>query len=143
MPSPSGPTCANVRVLGTSHVHFRGRHLHGTTVGVPEGYTGVVLRTSDKALPRAAKTGQGAGEAMDDEDENPVGDEEGLTEEVEEVKIAHRLGTFEELVVWGHGGTVGEGDEFVRGVEEWVGFAEGVHLENDSDEGEGMEGVTS
>ena len=36
------------------------------------------------------------------------------------------------------GAEVGEGDEFVRGINEWVGFAEGVHVDEEEEEGEVM-----
>ena len=84
----------------------------------------------------------------DDEEEGERRVQE-LEEEEEEVRVMEEMGTFEEVVVWGHGGVVGEGDEFVRGVGEWVGFAEGVHLDSESEgeegegEGEAMEGVKS
>ena len=52
----------------------------------------------------------------------------------EEVKIAEQIGSFDEVVVWGHGGTVDEGsDMFVRGLREWVGFAESMHCDEEDD----------
>lgn len=56
----------------------------------------------------------------------------------EEVKIAEQIGEFDEVVVWGHGGAVDEGsDMFVRGVREWVGFAESMHCDvEDEEEGQ-------
>lgn len=50
----------------------------------------------------------------------------------EEVKIAEQVGDFEAIVVWGHGGQVDEGsDMFVRGMTEWVGFAESMHCDDE------------
>lgn len=58
-------------------------------------------------------------------------------ESPEEVKIAEQIGEFDEVVVWGHGGTVDEGsDMFVRGVREWVGFAESMHCDEEGEEGQ-------
>lgn len=55
-----------------------------------------------------------------------------MEEVQEEVKIAEQIGHFDSIVVWGHGGMVEEqGDEFVRGITEWVGFAEGMHCDDD------------
>ncbi|KAG9200858.1 hypothetical protein G6514_006566 [Epicoccum nigrum] len=145
---------------GTHHVHFRGRHLHGTPLPIPPGYTGAVLLTTEKVLPRVPKPnpsvmhhldsdGNGDGEPMYahercvDEEGNPADDEGGYMEE-EEVKMAQEVGSFEELVVWGHGGVVGEGDEYVRGIREWVGFAEGMHCDEEEEKkvGEGrVEGI--
>lgn len=52
-----------------------------------------------------------------------------------EVKIAETVGQFDEIVVWGHGGEVdGSRDAFVRGMTEWVGFAESVHVDADDDD---------
>jgi len=57
-----------------------------------------------------------------------------MDEVQEEVKIAEQIGHFDSIVVWGHGGVVEEqGDEFVRGVTEWVGFAEGMHCDDDDE----------
>ncbi|KAL1593274.1 hypothetical protein SLS60_010882 [Paraconiothyrium brasiliense] len=71
-------------------------------------------------------------QAVDEEDEE---DEQ----ETVEVKIAERIGEFDEVVVWGHGGQVEAGqDMFIRGVEEWIGFAEAMHGEEG--DGEGKEG---
>lgn len=51
-----------------------------------------------------------------------------------EVKIADQIGEFDEVVVWGHAGEVdAEQDMFVRGLKEWVGFAESMHLEGDEE----------
>ncbi len=56
---------------------------------------------------------------------------------VEDVKIAEQIGEFEEVVVWGHGGVVDEGDAFVRGMREWVGFAECLHCDGEEGEAQG------
>lgn len=58
----------------------------------------------------------------------------------EEVKIAEQVGEFDEIVIWGHGGEVdGAQDVFVRGIREWVGFAESMHIDDDEEEDEGGE----
>ena len=69
---------------------------------------------------------------MPDEDE-PMDD----GDEVEvEVKIAEKVGEFDEFVVWEHGGQVGgKEDPYVRGVREWIDFAEAMHCEEE-DEGQ-------
>jgi ribonuclease H2 subunit C len=109
---------------GKKHAYFRGRHLHGTTLPLPENYTGAVLSVTDKQVPQVRVQAQEDGE--EEEESIPV-----------EVKIAGHVGTFDEMVVWGHGGEVdGSQDMFVRGVEEWVGFAESMHLEEDEEEEE-------
>ena len=47
-------------------------------------------------------------------------------DEDEEVKIMEEVGDFEELMVWGHENIVGQDDALVKGIEEWIGFAEAV-----------------
>jgi ribonuclease H2 subunit C len=119
---------------GTQHVHFRGRHLHGTPIALPENYTGAVLHVTDEMAPQPAKpTSHQQSHTEEDGDEE---EEEG--EEVVEVKIAKQIGTFDEIVIWEHGGTVdGERDGFVRGLGEWVEWAGKMHCEDeDDDEGE-------
>lgn len=51
--------------------------------------------------------------------------EDGETEQ-EAVKVLEAQGTFDELMVWGHEILPAADDTFVKGVEEWVRFAETV-----------------
>ena len=54
-------------------------------------------------------------------------DDDVMGEEVDlEVRMLETTATFDELVIWGHEVVPGEEDEYVRGVEEWVAFAEVV-----------------
>ncbi|KAF2032488.1 ribonuclease H1 small subunit [Setomelanomma holmii] len=113
---------------GTQHAHFRGRHLHGTPLSLPTNYTGVVLNVIDKTLPLPRTQAQGLQDDNDDADED-------MDAETEEIKIAEQIGEFDEIVVWEHGGEVDkERDGFARGLREWIGFAESMHV--DEDEGE-------
>jgi ribonuclease H2 subunit C len=65
-------------------------------------------------------------------------DGDDVEETPEEVKIADQVGEFDEVVVWGHGGEVEAGqDMFVRGMQEWVGFAEAMHVD-EQDESNGQ-----
>lgn len=110
---------------GTPHAYFRGRHLHGTPLALPSTHTGAFLQVTEKNLQ------QPRSQAVDEEDEE---DEQ----ETAEVKIAERIGEFDEVVVWGHGGQVEAGqDMFIRGVQEWIGFAEAMHGEEGDEEGKG------
>jgi len=57
--------------------------------------------------------------------------------ETEEVKIAEQIGTFESITVWEHGGKVDvERDAYVRGLQEWVGWAESMHCDEEEEEEE-------
>ena len=59
---------------------------------------------------------------MEDDDDEDVMD---MGEQVE-VRMLETTATFDELVIWGHEVVPGEDDEYVKGVEEWVAFAEVV-----------------
>ena len=47
-------------------------------------------------------------------------------EDAEEVKILQEIGSFDEVVLWGHESMVEGDDAFVKGLGEWIGFAEAV-----------------
>jgi ribonuclease H2 subunit C len=52
-----------------------------------------------------------------------------------ETKIAEQIGSFGEIVVWEHGGKVDEErDGFVRGMREWIGWAECMHVDDEEEE---------
>ncbi|KAL4917500.1 ribonuclease H2 non-catalytic subunit-domain-containing protein [Aspergillus aurantiobrunneus] len=97
--------------------HFRGRKLRGRRVQIPEGYEGVVAAHTDREIPTAA-----ASESASEEGERD-----------EPVKILEKQVTFGDYVVWGHETIPAADDPFVKGVEEWVKFAEVMHTEH-SDE---------
>ncbi|KAF2728306.1 ribonuclease H1 small subunit [Polyplosphaeria fusca] len=104
---------------GKSHAYFRGRHLHGTPLTFPSNYTGAVLQVTDKDLPASNNETK---KIEEDEDES----------EQVEVKIAEKVGEFDEVVVWGHGGAIDKSEDvYARGVEEWIGFAEALHASED------------
>tara|TARA_R110002003_G_scaffold12_2_gene806 strand:- start:4105 stop:4512 length:408 start_codon:yes stop_codon:yes gene_type:complete len=128
-------------VIGTQHAYFRGRHLHGTTLPLPSGYTGAVVHVTEKTAPRTqARTHeqtQARDQALHDDDGD---DAEHEDTEIEEVKIAEQIGTFDAVVVWDHGGRVdAERDMYIRGMREWIGFAESMHVEDDEDDGDDAE----
>ncbi|KAH7061940.1 ribonuclease H2, subunit C, partial [Paraphoma chrysanthemicola] len=115
---------------GTQHAYFRGRHLHGTKLPLPENYTGVVLNVTDKEAPKTQTQAHQRQQAQHDEDD--AEDEDGLEDMDVEVKIAEQIGEFDEIMVWEHGGQVDEErDGFVRGVREWTGFAETMHVDEE------------
>ncbi|CEJ61763.1 hypothetical protein PMG11_10283 [Penicillium brasilianum] len=93
--------------------HFRGRRLRGRRVAIPEGYQGVIATPTDRVLPASQ---QPTNETVED----------GETEQ-ETVKVLEAQGTFDELMVWGHEILPAADDTFVKGVEEWVRFAETMH----------------
>jgi ribonuclease H2 subunit C len=90
-------------------VHFRGRRLHGREVAIPEGYTGAVVRVTKELAPKTS---------MEEDDGE---------EEVPSTCIAEQESTFDKIIVWKHEEVAdGQEDQYVRGVEEWIGFAEAV-----------------
>ena len=115
---------------GTKHAYFRGRHLHGTAVPLPSNYTGAILNNTERDLPESAH------------DKSSMEEEEGDDNDAKvEVKIAEQIGVFDEMMVWKHGAVVDEKtDIYVRGVGEWIGFAEAMHCEEDSQKDEDKKG---
>ncbi|KAF2871725.1 ribonuclease H2, subunit C, partial [Massariosphaeria phaeospora] len=112
---------------GKHHAYFRGRHLHGTALSLPHNYTGAILRVTEKDLPQTQTQPQGQAHKRNQEDDD---EEDGEESDNVDVKIAEQIGSFDEFVVWGHGEEVDAGrDMYVRGLREWVGFAEAMHGE--------------
>ncbi|CAG8921414.1 unnamed protein product [Penicillium salamii] len=97
----------------TETSHFRGRKLRGRRVALPDGYQGVVAVPTDRVLPPTQQP-----------DNDNAHDE---SEMEEPVKILETQGTFDDIVVWGHETVPAADDTFVKGVEEWLQFAEAMH----------------
>ncbi|GAP90423.1 putative ribonuclease H2 subunit C [Rosellinia necatrix] len=99
--------------------YLRGRKLHGKPVTLPEGYYGLVVEKTD-AEPETS-TRQGTADDNDVEMiENP-GDQL-------EVAAMKGKAAFDQLMIWGHESTSDSSvDPYVRGMEEWVAFAEEIH----------------
>ncbi|KAK0311405.1 hypothetical protein LTR01_003401 [Friedmanniomyces endolithicus] len=114
----------------TSTTYLRGRKLRGRIVKLPAGYRGYLLQKTERNATALASsvTGQGAeraGLVEDNGDGLEGGDEE--EDEVEEVKMMEQKAVFDEMVVWEHEVLPEDGDEYVKGVEEWIAFAEAIH----------------
>ncbi|KAJ5160733.1 Ribonuclease H2 subunit C [Penicillium canariense] len=95
--------------------HFRGRRLRGQRVAIPEGYQGIVATPTDRVLPASQRPDNGTTEDGETESEDPV-------------KVLEVQGTFDDIMVWGHEILPAADDTFVKGVEEWVRFAETMHM---------------
>ncbi|EKV04487.1 Ribonuclease H2, subunit C [Penicillium digitatum] len=98
----------------TQTAHFRGRKLRGRRVALPDGYRGVIATHTDRVLPATQRADDGGAEEAEAEPEEPV-------------KIMEMQGTFDEFVVWGHEALPAADDTFVKGVEEWLQFADAMH----------------
>ena len=98
-------------------------------------HLGVVVRSTDRIVENTSddtetsrgnavrEHGHEKGEEFEQEGTEDVDQEE----EEEPVRVLEEIGTFEEMVVWGHESLPGEDDIFVKGVGEWLRFAEGIH----------------
>jgi ribonuclease H2 subunit C len=82
--------------------------------GIVASSTDRVLR-SEPAKPRVAVPEES--DSGDPEDE----------EVAEPVNVLDALATFDELTVWGHDQVPATDDPFVKGIEEWISFAEAIH----------------
>lgn len=78
---------------------------------MPENYQGLVLKATDQTIIEPVPPAE--------EDEEP--------ELPEPVKIVEVVSTFEEVTIWGHDQVPASDDTFVKGVEEWISFAEAIH----------------
>jgi len=96
---------------GTSTAYFRGRKLQGRKIALPEGYQGAVLQKTEKQVGAPA-----------------LPDEDGMVEDAVQVEtnIMEQQGSFEEIMVWGHEAVPADDDVYVKGMQEWIGFAEAV-----------------
>ncbi|MCJ1395390.1 hypothetical protein MMC18_008274 [Xylographa bjoerkii] len=134
----SGPVNASKRYWNVEEdeksrkmAYFRGRKLLGREVKLTDSYRGVIVCETDRALSQsecpnasglvaeAATTATSTAEDEEDRDEEE--------DEVEPIKVLEEVATFDEIVVWGHEQVPGEEDVFVRGVQEWIAFAEAMH----------------
>ncbi|KAI4867967.1 ribonuclease H1 small subunit [Hypoxylon rubiginosum] len=101
----------------TRTAYLRGRKLHGKAVKLPEGYYGSVVEKSEPKKPEKTQEEMVEDvEMQDDQDEQP------------EMGVMQGKATFDELMVWGHESLVDSNeDPYLRGVEEWISFAEQIH----------------
>ncbi len=53
--------------------------------------------------------------------------EEEEEEPPEPVKVLEEVATFGDVIVWGHDRIPNQDDTFVKGIEEWISFAEAIH----------------
>ncbi|KAL6719137.1 hypothetical protein ACLMJK_003374 [Lecanora helva] len=96
--------------------YFRGRKLKGKIVKLPEGYEGMIVQKSGKEQ-----------RLVQNVEQQKVDEEAGREENEEELGRLSKIGSFEEVIIWGHDSCVPTDDLFVKGIEEWIGFAEMMH----------------
>ncbi|CAK3874288.1 ribonuclease H1 small subunit [Lecanosticta acicola] len=103
----------------SSSSYLRGRALLGQEIHLPKGYTGAILR----------KTGEVDKLQQNEQEEEEEEEEE--AEETVEVKKLEQVGRFEEIVVWGHETAPGGEDVYIKGIREWIGFAEAMNTHDE------------
>ena len=118
----SGPVSADSRYWnpsteqdGTSTAFFRGRKLRGKKLALPAAYQGVVLQKTDKKVVAKPVMPQPGVEADDVDAPKEI-----------DTMIMEQQATFADVMVWDHEAVPGGDDVYVKGMEEWIGFAEAV-----------------
>ncbi|KAL8913831.1 MAG: hypothetical protein Q9171_001435 [Xanthocarpia ochracea] len=106
---------------GNLEAYFRGRKLKGREVKLPDGYRGAVVKKGTKEDDAPKKNAERLKRRqLEDED---VDDDEND----EEVQVMEEVADFKEFIIWGHEAVADRDDAFVKGIEEWMGFAAAMH----------------
>ncbi|WPH04532.1 ribonuclease H1 small subunit [Acrodontium crateriforme] len=122
----------------TTTVYFRGRKLYGRALPIAPTYQGLILERTEDVLPQMAKSAVQTpvfnpvdNQDSDGEDDpfrrTAAAEEDTTHDKMIDVKQLNVQGTFDEVMVWGHEAIADEDDAFVRGVTEWMGFAQAMH----------------
>ena len=90
--------------------------MKGKEVKVPEGYKGFIVKKSGEKHEQKVAKQQAEDEEEDEFDED-------------QVETISAIGSFDEITLWGHDTGVPEDDSFVKGIGEWISFAETVGIE--------------
>lgn len=92
---------------------------------------GVAVIKTDQVLPPTSKQGQTTHrrQSEDDEDDEDMSEEE---VQADPVKILKEEAKFDMVTVWGHDRLPAADDNFIKGIEEWIAFAEAVCISRDS-----------
>lgn len=97
---------------GTKTAHFRGRRLRGRRIALPDQYRGIVLKATNKIIIEPSPM---------------VSEEDEESEMPDPIKIVDEVSSIQDMVIWGHDQVPASDNTFVRGVEEWITFAEAIH----------------
>jgi ribonuclease H2 subunit C len=117
--------------------------LRGRKIKLPAGYTGtptpyvkgqwtltlrsgIATKPTERLLPQQP---QSSSNNVGAEDSASEAEEDNPTEKPEPVKILQSTATFTEFMLWGHDMLPAADDPFVKGIEEWIAFAEAIHAE--------------
>lgn len=100
---------------GKPEAYFRGRKFKGREVKVSPGYKGLIIKAEAKSRWDEQRL------------ERMTTDLKEATETAEgDLKFLEKVGTFDEVVIWGHEATAENDDVFVKGLGEWLDFAQSV-----------------
>ncbi|KAM3424037.1 hypothetical protein BST61_g11412 [Cercospora zeina] len=109
----------------TQTTHFRGRKLLGKTIPLPETHTGIVAQKTTRQLPQPTRPRTNAS-SHDAEDEEEEEEEQHCLPP--EIFILEPHAEFHSITIWSHEKVPSnEEDCYLKGVEEWIGFAESIH----------------
>ena len=93
---------------------MRGRRLLGKEMELPANYEGVVVKDT------------GIVESLDRKTQDAVMGDAEENEEEEECRVLKEVGSFDRVMIWDHEKVVEGDDPFVKGLSEWIRFAEAV-----------------
>lgn len=82
---------------------------------------GIVATSTERTLPEKSSTSPRVG--PDESDLEELDQEEAS----EPVKILESAAAFDEVTIWGHDQVPPADDAFVKGIDEWISFAEAIH----------------
>ncbi|CAK1358685.1 hypothetical protein CB0940_06738 [Cercospora beticola] len=104
--------------------HFRGRKLLGKTINLPSSYTGIVAQKTNRQIQiphQTSSTHIFTHDAENDEED----EEQSLPTET---FILEQQAEFNTITTWDHEKVPSsEEDVYIKGIEEWIGFAESIH----------------
>ncbi|KAK5455904.1 hypothetical protein LTS15_005222 [Exophiala xenobiotica] len=120
--SPTRPCKGTTNIL-PCRVHHDGPIKVTKRYWSPQDENGVVARSTEQYLPQPVVKGGPKFTAVDEDIEI----EEEEEEPPEPVRILETVSTFDDVIVWGHDRIPNQDDTFVKGIEEWISFAEAMH----------------
>ncbi|KAI0889546.1 ribonuclease H1 small subunit [Annulohypoxylon maeteangense] len=103
----------------TKTAYLRGRKLQSKAVKLPKGYYGTVVEKSEPKKPEESSNDQEMTEVIEIHDDSDDQIETGAMQ---------GKATFDELMIWNHESLADSSeDPYLRGMEEWISFAEQIH----------------
>jgi len=104
---------------GKPEAYFRGRKLKGKEIKVPDGYQGVIVKDAGKQKNAANSMGDRARAIYEDNEDE---------EKEDDIDVLEEVSSFSGIMIWGHETIAENDDAFVKGMGEWISFAEAVRI---------------